>query len=287
MSIQSRIQADRASLPPSMLRVADAILEDPERILQGTITDLATACATSETTVVRFCHRLGLSGFSKLRLTLAGEIASERVRRHEVGPTHGSDLPAASALHEIVGEIALTETLGIEETAAALDIPALRRAVEAISAAPLVLMHGIGASASGGSDFERKLHRLGRMARSIPDTHDALVSAALLGPGQVALGFSHSGTTTEVATFLTTSRGAGATTIAITGSGHGPVVEAADIVLRTTVRESTYRSGAMASRSAQLLIVDCLFVAVAQSGRDATVDALRTTFNALEEYKRR
>lgn len=287
MSIQSRIQADKASLPPSMLRVADAILEDPKRVLHGTIADLATTCNTSETTVVRFCHRLGLSGFSQLRLTLAGEIATERVRRLKVGTTHGSDLPADSALHEIVGEIALTETLGIEETAAALEIPALQSAVDAISAASLVLMHGISASASGGSDLERKLHRLGRMARSIPDTHDALVSASLLAPGQVALGFSHSGTTSEVASFLATSRVAGATTIAITGSHQGPVVEAADIVLRTTVRESAYRSGAVASRSAQLLIVDCLFVAVAQSGRDATVDALRTTFDALEGYKRR
>jgi DNA-binding MurR/RpiR family transcriptional regulator len=286
MSTQSRLQAVREQLPPSMRRVAERILEDPHRILQGTITELATACSTSETTVVRLCHRLELSGYSELRLALAGELASEQVRRPVIGTTHGEDLPSDSTLGDIVADIALAETLGIEETAAALDVSTLRRAVDALASAPTVLLHGIGASASAAGDFERKLQRIGRQARRFPDTHDALAAAALLSPGQVALGFSHSGSTHEVAGFLARSRIAGATTIALTNAQDGPVVAQADIVLRTTVRESTYRSGAMASRSAQLLIVDCLFVAIAQGSRDSSVEALRITYDALEEYKR-
>lgn len=286
MSTQSHLQAVREQLPPSMRRVADAILEDPHRILQGTITDLATACATSEPTVVRLCQRLGLAGYADLRLTLAGELASEQVRRLRLGSTHGADLPADSTLSQIVADIALTEALGIEETAATLDIAELNRAVEALADAPTVLLHGISASASAAGDLERKLLRIGRNARSVRDTHDALAAAALMGPGQVALGFSHSGTTHEVAAVLSRARTAGALTIALTNSVEGPVVAQADIVLRTSVRESTYRSGAMASRSAQLLIVDCLFVAIAQRSREATVEALRTTYDALEDYRR-
>ena len=40
--------------------------------------------------------------------------------------------------------------------------------------------------------------------------------------------------------------------------------EVADFVLTTAARETTYRSGAMASRLAQLTVVDCLFVGVAR-----------------------
>ncbi|MGO1200770.1 MurR/RpiR family transcriptional regulator [Brachybacterium tyrofermentans] len=285
MSTQSHLQAVREQLPPSMRRVADAILEDPHRILQGTITDLATACATSEPTVVRMCQRLGLAGYTDLRLTLAGELASEQVRRLRLGSTHGADLPADSTLSQIVADIALTEALGIEETAATLDIAELHRAVEALADASMVLLHGISASASAAGDLERKLQRIGRNARCLRDTHDAL-AAALMGPGQVALGFSHSGSTREVAAVLSQARTAGARTIALTNSVEGPVVAQADIVLRTSVRESTYRSGAMASRSAQLLVVDCMFVAIAQRSRDDTVDALRTTYDALADYRR-
>lgn len=287
MSVQSRIQAARDSLPPSMRRVADAVLADPARVLVGTIADLATIGSTSETTVVRFCHRLGLSGFAALRLALAGELASERVRRLDVGHVHGDDLHKGSGLHELVAEIALSETLGIEETAAALDLSELRRAVDAVSSASLVLMHGIGASSAGAEDLERKLQRIGRVARALQDTHDALATAALMRTDQVAIGFSHGGRTHEVHRFLVQARVAGATTIAITNRSSGPVVDAGQIVLRTTVRESTYRSGATASRSAQLLLVDCLFVAVAQQHREHTIDALRITHDALEEYRTR
>lgn len=286
MSIQSRLQAIKEQLPPSMRRVADAILEDPHRIIRGTITDLAVNCRTSEPTVVRLCQRLGLTGYSELRLALAGELASERVRRPMPATANGFDLPAGSALAEIVSDIALTETLGIEETAASLDLASLAEAVEALDEAPVVLLHGISASGSAADDFERKLLRIARPARSLRDTHDALASASLLGPGQVAVGFSHSGSTHEVVAFLARAAAVGATTIAVTNSLEGPVVGQADIVLRTTVRESTYRSGAMASRSAQLLVVDCLFVAIAQRSRESSLDALRLTYDAIEEYKR-
>lgn len=286
MSTQSRLQALREQLPPSMRRVAEAILADPHRILRGTITDLAVSCETSEPTVVRLCQRLGLTGYSELRLTLAGELASEQVRRPVVGTAHGFDLPSSSALAEIVADIALAETLGIEETAASLDLASLTEAVEALGNASTVLLHGISASGSAAGDLERKLLRIGRPAHFLRDTHDALSSASLLSAGQVAIGFSHSGSTREVVAFLARARAVGATTIALTNSPQGPVVGQADIVLRTTVRESTYRSGAMASRSAQLLIVDCLFVAIAQRSREPSLDALRLTYDALREYRR-
>lgn len=286
MSTQSAIQAVMSDLPPSMRRVAEAILADPSAVLERTISQLARACSTSETTVVRLCRRLDLSGYTQLRLALAEEIGSERARRGEVGREHGDDLPC-SALSDLVRDLTLAETLGIEETAAALDLEQLEKAITAMEGADLVLLHGIGASSGVASDMARKLHRISRQARAEVDTHDALVAAALMRPGQVALGFSHTGTTTEVGWFLHQARERGARTIALTNAATGPVVRAADVVLRTSVRESIYRSGAMASRSAQLLLVDCLFVGLAQRDRDGSVQALRTTFDALEEYRTR
>lgn len=289
MSIQSRIQAIRGSLPPSMRRVADAVLADPARMLSGSISDLAAAGSTSETTVVRFCRELGLTGYAELRLSLAGELASERARRPslEQGKGHGEDLPPGNGLGAVVEEIAAAEILGLEETAAGLDLDALEHVVDAVAAADRVIMHGIGASSSVAGDLARKLQRIGRVARAVPDTHDALAAASLMTSSQVALGISHSGSTGEVSAFLERARRTGATTVAITNSRAGTVTASADLVLGTTVRESAYRSGAMASRSAQLLVVDCIFVALAQLSRQETVEALRTTYETIEEYRRR
>lgn len=287
MTIQSRIQSVREQLPPSMRRVGDAVLADPRRVLNGSISDLGAAASTSETTVVRFCRRLDLAGYAELRLTLAGELATEQARRRDLGQRHGEDLPASNGLDDVVTDIASAEMAGIEETASALDRDILQQVVDAVAAANQVIMHGLGASSSVAGDLERKLQRIGRVARAMADTHDALAVAALMTSSQVALGISHNGVTEEVAAFLERARRTGATTVAITNSRSGPVVSAADLVLRTTVRESAYRSGAMASRSAQLLVVDCVFVALAQMSREETVRALSATYETIEDYRRR
>lgn len=57
-----------------------------------------------------------------------------------------------------------------------------------------------------------------------------------------------------------------------------PLAEMADLVLTTTAAgETTFRSGAMSSRLAQLIVVDCLFVAVAQRSYAETGAALEST----------
>ena len=52
-------------------------------------------------------------------------------------------------------------------------------------------------------------------------------------------------------------------------------------MLTTAARETTFRSGAMASRIAALTVVDCLFVAVAQRSYQQTLRALERTYTAV------
>ncbi len=49
-------------------------------------------------------------------------------------------------------------------------------------------------------------------------------------------------------------------------------------------RETEFRPGALASRISQLLIVDCIFVGVAQRTFIASDAALRVTKDALDIY---
>ena len=131
-------------------------------------------------------------------------------------------------------------------------------------------------------DLHQKLHRIGLLSSVWPDTHAALTSAALLGPGDVAIGISHTGTTIDTVEALRVAEAGGATTIAITNVRVSPLTAQARHVLTTAARETTFRSGAMASRIAQLAVVDCLFVGVAQRSYDRTLSALERTFAAVQ-----
>jgi DNA-binding MurR/RpiR family transcriptional regulator len=276
VSIRSSIQSHIDRFPPSTRRVADAILERPQVVLEQTITELAHRCDTSETSVVRFCRALGFTGYAPLRLQMATELAKESAQ-FGTDAEYGSDITPTDSLAQMVAKIDAAEVMGIQETGATLDIEALGQIIERIASARTVVLFGVAASGAGARDLAQKLLRIGTAALWFADAHDALVPAALLGPNDVAVGFSHGGRSRETVAFLHTARTAGAFTVAITNVAESPLIDEADATLRTAVRETVFRSGAMASRIAQLTVVDYIFVGVARSDYDRSVESLRKT----------
>jgi DNA-binding MurR/RpiR family transcriptional regulator len=259
-----------------MRRVADAILERPQIVLDQTITKLARNCETSETSVVRFCRTLGFTGYAPMRIEMATELATESAWfGNDAG--YGADITATDTVADTVAKISASEIVGIQETAANIDLPALERIVERIAGARTVVLFGVAASNAGARDLAQKLLRIGVTAVSLADAHEAIVPATLLGADGVAVAFSHSGRTRETISFLRAARASGAFTVAITNAQATPLESAADATLRTAVRETMFRSGAMASRIAQLTVVDYIFVGVARLDYDRSVEALERT----------
>jgi DNA-binding MurR/RpiR family transcriptional regulator len=275
-----RIRALLPSLQPSMRQVAEQVLADAGATASLTVTELAVASGVSEATVIRFCKAIGFAGYPQLRLALAAETgrAEGADRGHR---DLASDIGPGDDLAKVVQKIAFADARAVEETGAQLDIVMLERVVEALVRAQRVDLYGVGASAFVALDFQHKLHRIGRVAFAWSDTHVALTSAALLRPGDVAIGISHTGTTTDTIDALIEARSHGATTVALTNFPRSPIARAAEHILTTAARETTFRSGATASRLAQLTVVDCLFVGVAQRTYGQTLAALEATRTAV------
>lgn len=267
------------SLSPAEQRVARLVTADPAAAARQTITELASAAGTSEATVIRFCRSVGMAGYPQLRIRLAAE-AARRVEPPDARVV-GGDIPPGADMAQIIATIAFNDARAVEETADQLDVAACEQAVAALHAAGRIDVFGVGASGFVAADFQQKLHRVGRTAYYWPDTHSALTSAALLGKGDVAVGISHTGATSDCIDVLAEAQARGATTIALTNFPRSPIAEVADLVLTTAARETTFRSGAMASRLAQLTVVDCLFVAVAGRNRTRTKRFLEATAEAV------
>lgn len=280
MSIQSTIQSKAASYPPSMSRVAQAILARPQVVLENTISELARMCQTSETSVVRFCRTLGLAGYVELRIVLATELGRETAQRGE-DEGHGADISPTDGTADMIAKIAFSEKMCLEETAAGLDVVELDKVIDAVDDAARTTIYGVGASGWSAADLQRKLMRIGRVSFAFGDAHDAMVAASIGGDGDVAVAFSHTGATREAVEFLRAAAAHGSTTVAITNVADSALATAADLTLLTVVRETTFRSGAMASRIAQLMLVDCIFVGVAQRRYEPTVELLRTTYDSV------
>lgn len=281
----ARIRAAQPSLAPSERRVAEAVLGDPAQAAELSISALAGRADTSVATVMRFCRAIGIANYPQLRLALAAAAAREHVLGGE-RPAPGTDISATDSLGEIVGKIIYNEVRALEDSRAGLDIEALGRAVDAVAGARRIDIFGVGASGFVGQDLHQKLHRIGHMAFIWTDRHAALTATALLGPGDVAVAISHSGETEDTVEPLQAAAERGATTIALTNVPRSTLAQNADLVLTTCARETPFRSGATVSRIAQLALIDCLFVGVAQRSFDATTAALEKTYGAVQRRRR-
>jgi DNA-binding MurR/RpiR family transcriptional regulator len=280
-SVLIRVRGAMPSLRPAEQRVGEAVLADPAAISESSITAVARQCMTSETTVLRFCRAIGLGGYPELRIALARAAQREETDQNARPPVNGT-IGENDSVADVVAKISYADSRAVEETGAALDVAALTAAIEAVRAAGRIDVYGIGASGLVAHDLHQKLHRLGLISFSWADPHLALTSAAVLEVGDVAIGISHTGTTIDTIDALRVARQHGATTIAVTNFAKSPITEEADLVLTTAARETTFRSGAMASRIAQLALIDCLFTGVAQRSYDHAIDSLQTTYAAVQ-----
>ncbi len=273
-----RIRALLPALAPAERRVGQVVLEDASAAAL-TIGELADRAGTSQTTVVRFCRQLGFPGYPQLRIALATEAG--RLQGGDPTRVVGSDIGPDDDLASVVEKIAFADARAVEETAAQLDVTVLGQVVDAIVGASRTDIYGVGASAFVAADFQQKLHRIGQVAFAWSDVHVALTSAAVLGPGDVAIGISHTGSTQETIDALAEAARHDAVTVALTNAPRSAIARLADLTLTTAARETTYRSGATASRLAQLTVVDCVFVGVAQQTFGDTQAALEATREAV------
>jgi DNA-binding MurR/RpiR family transcriptional regulator len=272
----------RALLPnlaPVEQRVAHQVMKDPFGTALQSISELARSCDTSATTVVRFCRALGLRGYPDLRIALAAAAAhagadAVAVPGHDILP---DDEPAV-----IAAKIGHADAKAVTDTVGNLDIDTLIKVVDVLAGARRIDIYGVSASGYVALDLQQKLQRIGKPAFAWTDPHLAITSAALLGPADAAVALSHTGTTVDTIDALSEAASHGAATVAITNFPRSPITLPARFVLATAARETAFRSGAMTSRIAQLTVVDCLFVVLAQHDLPASRQALERTFEAAQ-----
>jgi DNA-binding MurR/RpiR family transcriptional regulator len=282
VSIRSILPA----LPPAERRVADGVLAEPELIPPLSITDLARRSSTSEATVVRFSKRAGFAGYPELRAAIAIHVGrSAAQRRHSW--VELTDVAPDDSLEDVVAKVGERDARAITDTVEQLDVGVLAAVIEAMSRAHAIDIYGIGASGLVAADLQQKLRRIGLPATAALDGHAAMTSAALLTGQDVAVGISHSGETLDVLEPIRLAGAREATTVVVTNYPRSSLARDAHLVLTTATRETVFQAGSMASRTAQLMVVDCIYLAVAQGMHERSVQALELTSAALRSRRAR
>lgn len=276
-----RLKEVLTELKPSERRVADYILARPEQVVQLSVHKLAELSGVSEATVIiRLTRSLSMSGYQELKLRIAGDLPKKTVSDGY------QEIRLGGTVESIITAVSNNNQQSIHDTVSLLSVEEVTRAAEVMSTARKIDVYGVGASAVIAYDLKQKLSRINWWCEAHSDFHAQLTSAVTLTEGDVAFGISYSGQTEDIIQSLTEAKRQGATLISLTKFGKSPVSDAADIRLFTSYVEQNIRSGAMASRIAQLNVIDVLFVTIVSQLHEEIIPRLEKTRLAVSRTKR-
>ena len=170
-------------------------------------------------------------------------------------------------------------------TQTVLDEADLELAAKTIMNASRIVVFGLGNSAAIAQDATHKFLRLGLAAQCCCDNHMQAIIASHLKKGSVAIGISHSGSSTDIVEALKLCKLWGATTICITNFASTPIVQVSDIALFTKSEETKHSILAMSSRIAQLAILDSIYTYIVLNADQTAQQAIYNTEIALRNKK--
>ncbi len=278
-AVGAQIRMRLPSLTPLEGKVAAAILDHKDIDEATPLKAIALLCSVSEAMVVKVAKKLGFAGFREFRQGLVDYYRSDTAALH-------SEISAEDGAGEIVQKVFRTAMQALEETFAILDLQAFERAADYIHRARQRDFYGLGGSAQIARDVSHKFLRIGIRSSVFDDAHMMAMSAALLGPDDVVLAFSHSGATSAVVEAVELARRNGARIIAVTNYAASPLAGMVDVVLCSTAQNSPLLGENATARIAQLNLMDALFVAIAQRDRKTADANLNRTMRAVQSKRR-
>lgn len=250
-----RIRALYSEFSEKEKQMADFFLTSPASIIHSTINQIADELHLADSTVFRFCKRLGYKGFQDLKIALAAEATTDMQDIHERVEKEDDE-------KTVLEKVFHSNIHTLQDTLKVVDEAHFKQAADALLQANKIEFFGFGGSNILALDGFHKFIRTGLQVSAQADSHLQLMSASQMKEGEVAVLISHTGKTKDILDIHQTLTEQGVKTIGITGFTQSPLSKRVDIPLYTLSEETDYRSEALASRIAQLSLLDALYVTV-------------------------
>jgi len=263
-SLFTDIRTKYNTLSPTQKQVADFILNNSEQVILLSITDLAEKCNTSETTVVRFLHKLGFKSYQVFRVRMAQEITEQSVQGVY------EEITKEDSPEQIREKVILSTVNSLQDLNQLIDGKVLEQVVDLIINSEKIIICGLGASGAVAMDAFHKLLRLGINVVAFTDNHLMSIACANATKNTAVLVITHSGESRDILEAVGLAQESQAHIIALTSYRHSSVTKVADCVLLSSSNETKFRSDAMTSRILQMVIIDMLYVSIVlKLGRSA------------------
>lgn len=235
-------------------KIAKFILNNPKKVVDMTVSELAEISDVSIASVSRFCRKVGLKGFAQLKISLAQEL----VDTHKSGEI-SNDI-SVDNIPQSLQNILANKITELKQTVNLINTDEFREILEGIRDASRVQVIAVGNTIPVAIDAAFKLNELG-----IPTTAGTIWETQLsysftLGKGDVLIAISNSGESDKVLEAVKIANNNKAMTIGITNSPHSAIGEEVQYHITTATREKLFLDEFCFSRVSASTVIEIIFL---------------------------
>lgn len=235
-------------------KIAKFILNNPKKVVDMTVSELAEISDVSIASVSRFCRKVGLKGFAQLKISLAQEL----VDTHKSGEI-SNDI-SVDNIPQSLQNILANKITELKQTVNLINTDEFREILEGIRDSSRVQVIAVGNTIPVAIDAAFKFNELG-----IPTTAGTIWETQLsysftLGKGDVLIAISNSGESDKVLEAVKIANNNKAMTIGITNSPHSAIGEEVQYHITTATREKLFLDEFCFSRVSASTVIEIIFL---------------------------
>ncbi|MFD2209614.1 MurR/RpiR family transcriptional regulator [Virgibacillus halophilus] len=225
-AIYQRIAAQQLSFSKNLLKITSHLYEDPKMFAMQSAAEAGKRMGVSETTVIRFCQKLGYAGYRELQEEIRHELFRKSTLAEFVEPV------ADDAQRASVKALMAKDINNVQRVLEHLSEDKLAAVVSRLSACDRVLVAGVRSSHALASWFAYALDLvMGKTRLYQPTVDDVLLRVGELTPKSVVVAFSFHRYAADTIHLAKLAKKQGVFVVALTDTPAAPIAAYADMIL--------------------------------------------------------
>lgn len=227
MNLMELIRSQYNSLSKSQKKVAAYVLDNPRKIALEAAQDIGDSIGVSETTVIRFCYSLKLSGYAELQKSIREQLIA---RESSLNAYQQAKLELEEQPH-FLEQVMERDRSAISETMNQVDEAQYEAAVKKLSEADMVYVLGLRSSFASASWLTFTLNLVRGKVRQIrPESEDVLQTLNEMNGNSVLIAISFHRYLKEPIRLSELAKRQGAFVIGISDAPLAPIHEHSDVL---------------------------------------------------------
>ncbi len=248
-AVIAKIISNKGNLTFIENEIAHFAMSNPDFWTKHTITAIAQEIGVSETSINRFCKKVGFKGFHDFKIAIAQDT---HYRNMNTKVQQRDDISFADSLAFDYNDL-------IMNTAALIDESDIKRAVQAIIQAKNIYIFGVLSSWMAALELKQKLSLVGINAFAWNDTYNMKLSASNCTPDDLIIGITRSGAVSEIVDALSIASQNNATILSITSYNSTSITQYADVKLIASDKLSVKNNAVLSEHITFLFVIDLIF----------------------------